>query len=89
MCSVALVRYNTNMAKKSKETQEEIYGDIRDALHLHASFRFIFLQGMVKGFGTVFGATVLVAIATSLAIKFGDAVFLGEIIKAFTHTSFE
>ncbi len=77
------------MAKKSKDTEVEIFDDIRKALHLHSSFRFIFLQGMVKGFGTVFGATVLVAIMTSIAIKFADVAYLDAIIKAVTHATLE
>ena len=51
------------------------------------SLRFTFLQGLTRGAGTAFGATLFVALATSLTIHFADSemmsAFLKSIIAAF------
>ena len=62
------------MAQKKKE--DKIYSiltSIDDTLKQQGSFRRTFMQGIVRGFGTALGATVLLAMATSLTIQLVDS----------------
>ncbi len=70
------------MPRKTRPTNEQILEEIRDTLHHHSSFRFAFVHGIAKGLGTVVGATVVVAIATSIALQFRDVALVGDVLSA-------
>ncbi len=57
---------------------DSLLEEIGSQLKRQNSLRYIFLQGLLRGLGTAFGATVLVALVTSLAIQFSDS---GEVIS--------
>jgi hypothetical protein len=58
---------------KKKDDVALLLHEIHRQLKRQNSLRFIFLQGITRGFGTALAATVLVAIVTSLTIQFADA----------------
>ncbi|MFM2381993.1 MAG: hypothetical protein RLZZ76_760 [Candidatus Parcubacteria bacterium] len=77
------------MPKKTPDDTKTVLVELNKVLHLHTSLWYVFIHGVVRGLGTAFGATVLVALVTSLAIQFADTAILGEIIKAITHSALE
>lgn len=77
------------MAKKAPDDTKSALLELNKVLHLHSSLWYVFIHGVVRGLGTAFGATVLVAIVTSVAIQFADTAILGEIIRAITHSALE
>jgi hypothetical protein len=77
------------MPKKAPDDTKNTLMELNKVLHLHSSLWYVFVHGVVRGLGTAFGATVLVAIVTSIAIQFADTAILGEIIKAITHAALE
>jgi hypothetical protein len=77
------------MKKTEKVTTEDTLVEINKALWRHSSLSFVFIHGIVRGLGTALGATVLVAIVTSLTLRFADVAHLDAIVKAITHTALE
>lgn len=77
------------MAKKKEDKIYAILSSIDTALQKQNSTKRIFMQGVVRGLGTALGATVLLAIATSVAIKAAETVnwdeatnyFLTEVVQ--------
>lgn len=61
------------MPKKNEDKIYSILESIDDTLKQQSSAKTIFIQGLIRGLGTALGATVLVAIVTSLTIQFVDA----------------
>ena len=63
-------------AKNPKKKEDKIYSilkSIDDTLKAQNSYRRIFAQGLIRGFGTALGATVLVALMTSVTIQLIDS----------------
>lgn len=58
------------MSKQTEDKQVEILRELHAAIKRHNGFGFIFLHGVVRGLGTAFGATILVAVVTSLTVHF-------------------
>jgi hypothetical protein len=77
------------MAKKAPDDTQKALVELSKVLHLHSSLWYVFIHGIVRGLGTAFGATVLVALVTSVALQFADTAYLGEIIKAIKHATLE
>jgi hypothetical protein len=69
---------------KKKDDVASLLREIHTQLKRQNSFRFIFLQGIMRGFGTALAATVLVALVTSLTIQFADV----DAFSAFLSTIF-
>ncbi len=77
------------MSKKKEDKIYSILSSIDGTLKQQGSTRRIFFQGLVRGLGTALGATVLLAIVTSLTIQFVDALdwstfseyFFGEAVS--------
>lgn len=67
------VRYTVSMAKKKEDKIYNILLSIDNTLTQQNSFKRTFTQGLVRGFGTALGATVLLALATSLTIQLVDS----------------
>ena len=61
------------MSKKKEEKIYSVLSSIDETLKLQGSGKRIFMQGLIRGLGTALGATVLLAIVTSLTIQFVDA----------------
>lgn len=61
------------MPKKKEDKIYNILSSIDETLKLQGSGKRIFIQGLIRGLGTALGATVLLAIVTSLTIQFVDA----------------
>jgi len=76
------------MPKKS-DPYKLLLEDIETQLRRQNSFRFIFVQGLMRGLGTALGATVLVALVTSITIHFTNSeavsAFMLSIITAITN----
>ncbi len=77
------------MAKKSPQSTDAALVEINKALKLHTSLWYVFIHGVIRGLGTALGATVLVAVVTSVTLHFADLAYLDEIIKAITHVTLE
>lgn len=60
------------MSKKAKDPLLNILKSIDKTLTRQNSMRGIFVQGLMRGFGTALGATVLLALATSITLQFVD-----------------
>lgn len=60
------------MPKKTDQF-EPLLTQINTQLKRQNSLRYIFLQGLTRGLGTALGATVLVALVTSITIQFTDS----------------
>jgi hypothetical protein len=60
------------MPKKDKDPLLNILKSIDQTLTKQTSLRSVFVLGLMRGFGTALGATVLLAIATSITIQFVD-----------------
>jgi hypothetical protein len=61
------------MSKKKEDKIYSVLSSIDATLKLQSSGKRIFMQGLIRGLGTALGATVLLAIVTSLTIQFVDA----------------
>lgn len=77
------------MTKKAPDDTRTALVELNKVLHLHSSLWYVFMSGIVRGLGTAFGATILVAIVTSLALQFADVTYLDAIINAIKHATFE
>ena len=60
------------MPKKKEDKIYSVLESIDTTLKQQNSKKRIFIQGLVRGLGTALGATVLLAIITSLTIQFVD-----------------
>lgn len=69
--------------KKKEDRIHSILTSIDANLKQQASMRRIFVQGLVRGLGTALGATVLVALATSITIQFFNTADLTMIAEYF------
>lgn len=73
---------------KKTDPYTDLLRDIDAHLRKQNSMRFVFAQGLMRGFGTALGATVLVALVTSITIQFtnSDAVrdFMTGVIMGIT-----
>lgn len=58
---------------KKADKLTSILEEIEDSLKRQNSLRYIFLQGLMRGLGTALGATVLVALVTSITIHVTDS----------------
>lgn len=56
--------------------------EIDVTLRRQNSFVFIFLHGLVRGMGTALGATILVAVVTSLTLHFAGTPSTDAMIQA-------
>lgn len=70
------------MPVKKPDKLTSILSQIDTELKRQNSFRFIFLQGLTRGIGTAFGATILVALVTSITIHFADSPAVGDFMKS-------
>lgn len=70
------------MAKKKTDKYASILEAIDTELRRQNSFKHSFLQGVIRGVGTAFGATILVALVTSITIHFAETPQAGEFMKA-------
>lgn len=75
------------MPRKS-DPYKTLLEDIDEQLRKQNSFGFTFLQGLMRGLGTALGATVLVALVTSITIHFTDSeavsAFMMSVVTAIT-----
>lgn len=77
------------MAKKKEDKMLSILTSVDSALKKQSSFKTVFIQGLVRGFGTALGATVLVALATSLTLQMVDTVDLHTFSSYFMNNAVE
>ena len=73
--------YNVGMKKKESATIEASLEQMNKALWRHSSLWYVFIHGVVRGVGTALGATVIVAVITSLAIHFFGSAHADAVIK--------
>ena len=76
------------MAKK-KDPLLSVLTEIDLVLKRQNSLGYIFLQGLMRGFGTAFGATVLVALVTSITIHFADTPQVAEFMRSVINSMVE
>jgi hypothetical protein len=71
---------------KKNDPYTKLLGDIHTQLRKQNSMGFSFLQGLLRGFGTALGATVILALVTSIALEFADSEavtsFMTAVIRA-------
>lgn len=77
------------MAKKKEDRMLSILTSVDATLKKQGSFKTVFTQGLVRGFGTALGATVLVALATSLTLQMVDTVDLHTFTSYFMNNAVE
>ncbi len=70
------------MPVKKPDRLSSILDQIDTELKRQNSFRFIFLQGLTRGLGTALGATILVALITSITIHFADMPEIGSFMRS-------
>ncbi len=68
--------------KKTENNLEPVLAEIDIALRRQNSLGFIFVHGFIRGMGTALGATVLVALITSLTLHFAVSPQTGNMIQA-------
>ncbi len=68
--------------ENEKENLEPVLQQIDILLRRQNSISFIFVHGVVRGLGTAFGATVLVALVTSLTLHFAGTPQTDHMIQA-------
>ncbi len=61
------------MPKKKSDRLTSVLGEVETILKRQNSLRYIFLQGLMRGVGTTLGATVFVALITSITLHFADS----------------
>jgi uncharacterized membrane protein YqjE len=66
---------------KKTDRYETILMSIEKQLQRQNSFRFVFMQGLTRGMGTALGATVLVALVTSITIQFTNSEAVGAFMS--------
>jgi hypothetical protein len=72
---------------KPKKEQEvaSVLSEIDTALKRQNSIVYIFLHGFVRGMGTALGATVLVALITSLTLHFAQSPQAESFLRSLTN----
>lgn len=70
------------MPVKKPDKLTSILNQIDTELKRQNSFRFIFLRGLTRGIGTALGATILVALVTSITIHFAETPEVGAFMKS-------
>jgi len=74
--------YDFSMPTKKPDKLTAILNQIETELKRQNSFGFIFLRGITRGLGTALGATILVALVTSITIHFADTPEIGAFMKS-------
>lgn len=74
------------MAKK-EDKLFTVLTSIEESLRKQNSPKKIFFQGVLRGFGTAVGATVIFAVVTSLTIYFVDTIDLNSILGSLFNAS--
>lgn len=74
---------------KKADKLTSVLEEIDTVLKRQNSLRYIFLQGLMRGLGTALGATVLVALVTSITIHFADSEEVTDFMKAVISSSVE
>lgn len=69
------------MPKKNKDDISSILSEINIALQRQNAYRYSFFHGIMRGVGTALGATVVVALVTSLTINFFDSPQMEALIQ--------
>jgi len=67
---------------QKKKSFDSVLEEIETQLKRQNSLGFSFLQGLMRGLGTALGATVLVALVTSITIQFTDAGQVGAFMQS-------
>lgn len=75
------------MSKPKRDKVYEVLTQIEDSLSKQNSIGRVFILGLFRGLGTALGATVLLAIATSIAIQFSDAISVESLMEYFFDAS--
>lgn len=70
---IELICYYVAVSKNSEDKIYTILTSIDKTLQNQNSPRRIFFLGLIRGLGTAIGATILLAIVTSLTISFADS----------------
>ncbi|NCN52256.1 hypothetical protein GW943_00375 [Candidatus Parcubacteria bacterium] len=76
------------MEKKNEEKLYEILSSVDEQLKIQNSPKRVFLKGLVRGLGTALGATVLVAVVTSIAFNLAGTIDIGAAIQQFFNSAF-
>ena len=74
---------------KKKDPYVEVLDEIRVQIRKQNSLGFTFVQGMTRGLGTALGATVLVAVLTSIALHFTGSSEAAAFVKSLLGTFVE
>ena len=75
------------MPKPKKDKILDVLTQIEDSLSQQNAIGRVFILGLFRGLGTALGATVLLAIATSIAIQFTDTVSVESLMDYFFDSS--
>jgi hypothetical protein len=67
---------------KKNDPYSKLLGDIHTQLRKQNSFGFTFLQGILRGCGTALGATILLAVVTSITLEFADSATVTALMTA-------
>ena len=78
-----------HMSKKGKDDVTDVLNEIEITLKRQNSFGYIFLHGIVRGMGTALGATVLVALLTSITLNFFGSPQMDAVIEAVVSSMLE
>lgn len=79
--------YTCGMPKPKRDKVYEVLTQIEDSLSKQNSIGRVFILGLFRGLGTALGATVLLALATSIAIQFSDAISVESLMEYFFDAS--
>jgi hypothetical protein len=74
------------MPKPTKSKVDKVYvvlSQIENSLNKQNSIWRVFILGLFRGLGTAIGATILLAIITSLALQFSDTLDVDTILVYF------
>lgn len=71
------------MPKQKRDKVYEVLTEIEDSLSKQNSIGRVFILGLFRGLGTALGATVLLAIVTSLALQFSDTFSVESLLHYF------
>ena len=71
------------MPKNNDDKISSILSSIDDSLKQQNSPKRVFTQGLIRGFGTALGATVVLALLTSITLKLSDTLSANTVIEYF------
>lgn len=74
---------------KKADKLTSVLEEIDIVLKRQNSLRYIFLQGFLRGVGTALGATVLVALVTSITIHFADSEWVSNFMQTVVTSSID